>query len=94
VTKNTKSFLRLTYFDSVLALHSFTECPHILLEITVVSQSESLLIDADLAGLEHAKNSDMLQNVLQSLDSLQKELKLDNPREALFRAKRDPTQNF
>jgi len=57
VPKNSKNYIRLTYFDSILAFHSYSECPHIQLEISLVSQTEASFVDHDLAEMKEYKDA-------------------------------------
>jgi hypothetical protein len=47
VKKKSKNFIKLSFKNSVLAIHSFKECPHIALEISMLSKSEAELMDTN-----------------------------------------------
>ena len=76
VKKHTKQFLRLSYFDSVLAFHSYRECPHITLEVSMISSSEAKLFDSN-PQQSSVKGIDDIRKVFNNFTEKQTPVKLD-----------------
>lgn len=55
--KKSSNFIKLSFKNSVLAIHSFKECPHIVLEISMISKSEADMMDATVSLLTNNKES-------------------------------------
>ena len=82
VKKRTKHFIRLYYYDSVLAFHSYRECPHILLDISMISQSESKMVDQTSPA--NTQGGDRIAKFFEDFNQSAKPMTLDDPQSATF----------
>lgn len=94
IKKNTKTYIRLSYYNSVLAFHSYKECPHIQLEISLVSKKEAPLIQQGLDSIEDKEDVDRIAELFNTFTNGQNPITLDNPDDGTFTADIDPSKSF
>ena len=71
----------IDYTNSILAFHKFDVCPHLPIEISMISVSESTLINANRAealGMTDKKSRSNLKNIFKKM-SLTQAMILDDP---------------
>lgn len=81
-------YIKLIYTDSVLAFHSYKECPHLLLELSLISKDEAKQLATNTANLTGLKTQADANKVFDTFNEMQKPMKLHTPSEATYKIDR------
>ena len=89
--RNSRHVVRMSYKNSVLAFHSFKECPHIFLEVSMISKSEAEIFDE---ASPKSASSEVLKNLFEKFENSGSPFSLSDPSLATFTFKSNPENEF